>query len=158
MMMFKRIFDRIVSLLLLLLLFRPIIIVGAKELWEIDGVTYLTQADINLNNNSSNYRQNMCDEYKYMIDNHLDVKDALNGAKLNVLIVSDEEEGYFDYNDKDGATGIYANIIEYIAKSANFTMNVTYTPYPTPDMNMTHTEQLVWGLENYDIFVADWER
>ena len=165
MMMFKRIFDRIVLLLSLLLLFRPIIIVGGKELWEIDGVTYLTPDDINLNNNgdnsSSNYRQSFCDEYKHMIDNNLEVKDALNGIKLNVLIISDDEEGYFYYNDNNngiGATGIYANILEYIAQSANFTMNVTVAPYPTSDMNMTFTEQLVWGTQNYDIFVADWER
>jgi hypothetical protein len=157
-MMFKRIFDRIVMfLLLLLLVFRPII-VGAKELWDIDGVTYLTKDDINLNKTISNYRQSFCDEYKYMIDNNLEVKDALNGAKLNILIASDEREGYFNYNDNNNnATGIYADILKYIAKRANFTMNVSVA-VNAPDSNLTFTEQLVLGTKNYDIFVSDWER
>jgi hypothetical protein len=155
-MMFTRIFDRIV---LLLLVFSPIVVivvVGAEaELWAINDVTYLTRDNLNLN--SSNYRQSFCDEYKVMIDNNLNVKDALAGATLNVLISVEEGDGYFNYNKDHNATGIYAEIMEHIAKEAKFTMNVSVAEYAL-DMNNTFTEKLIWSTEHYDISVEDWER
>jgi len=68
---------------------------------------------------SVSHRQSFCEQNDAMLkDPSINIEHALNGAHLNVIIYSEAELGYFNYDEETGLDpiknpGIFADILDY---------------------------------------------
>jgi len=123
------------------------------------------KASLNFNDLSdeTNHRQNFCDNYERMIDNSttLTLSQALSGEHINAIFATNTR-GLFNYDEETGLDpnfpGLFPKIMDEIAERANFTWRTTGFGFINKtNSSITSTEMLVWGAENYDIFVGEWD-
>lgn len=107
------------------------------------------------------YRQDVCERYRSMQSGTMNVKDALRGMKLNVVLGA-YDGSYFNYDDETGIDPVYPGIVgvimDELALRAGFTWRDSFGIYDTPagaEFNETWTDLLGWSVETYDI-TADW--
>ena len=86
---------------------------------------------------------------------------ALSGENINAIFFADQTD-VFNYDEETGIDpanpGLYPLIFETIANRANFTWKTNgFGLINDKNRSVTNTEMLVWGTENYDIFVGDWD-
>ncbi|KAL3942941.1 MAG: hypothetical protein SGBAC_002969 [Bacillariaceae sp.] len=110
----------------------------------------------------ADYRQDVCDQYNAFQNGTVQLKDALRGMKLNVLMGA-YNGSYFNYNDEDGINGQYpgiaASLMDELALRAGFTWRSSFGIFTDPRgaaYNETWTDVLTWGVEHYDVNVDWW--
>lgn len=110
------------------------------------------------------HRQNVCDRYLAFRNGTMNIKNALAGLQLNVLMGA-YNGSYFNYDDENGIDptypGIAAIIMDELAQRAGFTWRDSFGIFTDPkgaDYNETWTDVLVWGVEHYDVNIDWWAR
>ena len=109
----------------------------------------------------ADYRQDVCDRYRAFRNGTVELKDALRGMKLNV-VVGASNLSYFDYDDHHGIDpsypGIAAVLLDELGRRAGFTWRSSFGVFKDArgaEFNETWTDILKWGIESYDLN-ADW--
>ena len=145
------------------LLIGQLVIVGVEALQTERNLLGNEKATLNFNDAFSvekAYRQSFCDEYQYMVSSSLNASEALNGQDLNVIFYTHSTQGLVNYDEETGIDpydpGLYANILDHIAKRANFTWRNSFGLIAEKQANRSYTEILHWGTDNYDIVISDW--
>jgi len=146
------------------LLIGQLIIVGVEALRTERNLLGNEKATLNFNDAFSlenDYRQSFCDEYQHMVNNSLNVTEALNGKVVNAIFYTHSTQGLVNYDEETGIDpynpGLYVNILDHIAKQANFTWRNNFGLITENDANRSFTELLEWGTDNYDIFIGSWD-
>ncbi|CAJ1947335.1 unnamed protein product [Cylindrotheca closterium] len=110
----------------------------------------------------ADYRQNVCDRYRAFQNETVELKDALRGMKLNVLMGA-YNGSYFNYDNEHGInaaySGIAASLMDELARRAGFTWRSSFGIFTDPRgaaFNETWTDVLAWGVESYDLNVDWW--
>ena len=105
------------------------------------------------------YRQDVCDRYEAFTNGTVELKDALAGMDLNVLM-SAYEEGYFNYDSEFGINpdypGLSAVLMDELARLGNFRWRNSFGISDAPYGNHSWTDLLVWGTEVYDMNIDWW--
>lgn len=103
------------------------------------------------------HRQNVCDRFQAFQRGDVELKDALEGYQLNVLMAA-YQDGYFNYDNTTGidATypGLQAVILDELARRGKFTWRESFGISDAPS-DGDWTGLLKWGVEAYDVN-ADW--
>ena len=111
------------------------------------------------------HRQNFCEQYRAIKDQNdtsTTLKDALNGLQINTVLQYGSGFPYFNYHPETGIDsenpGIVADILDEMAKRANFTWRQSFAVYTGQDKsdNYTWTEMLKWATDTYDISIDKW--
>ncbi|KAL3942940.1 MAG: hypothetical protein SGBAC_002968 [Bacillariaceae sp.] len=112
----------------------------------------------------AHYRQDVCDRYHAFQNGTVELKDALQGMKLNVLMGA-YKGSYFNYDDENGINAVYpgiaASLMDELARRAGFTWRSSFGIFTDPRgaaYNETWTDVLTWGVEHYDVNVDWWAR
>eukprot|EP00980_Cylindrotheca_fusiformis_P021847 scaffold8682_cov122-Cylindrotheca_fusiformis.AAC.4 len=109
------------------------------------------------------YRQDVCDRNNLVQNGTVELKDALRGLQLNVLMAA-YEGAYFNYDNETGIDaypGVAGVILDELALRAGFTWRNSFGIYVTPageEYNETWTDLLGWSVETYDLTVDWWAR
>ena len=110
------------------------------------------------------FRQSFCDRYEKMINTtitgneEISVRDALSGAQINVLMFHGK---FFNYSEDTGIDpdhpGVNANILDYIADTANLTWRNSFAIWTAEERgNKSYTEFLQWSTDKYDVVIGEW--
>jgi Ligand-gated ion channel len=113
------------------------------------------------------YRTNVCDRQKQIWNGSLEIKDALRGLNLTVLMTDthygNEEDEFFSLKDgkiQQPYPGLSAVILDEVAQRAGFQWRNSFAinaPLdPETDGNKTWTDILTWGIEVFDISGEVW--
>eukprot|EP00980_Cylindrotheca_fusiformis_P017065 scaffold5234_cov131-Cylindrotheca_fusiformis.AAC.12 len=110
------------------------------------------------------HRQDVCDRYFAFQNGTMELRDALQGIQLNVLMGA-YNGSYFNYDPENGIDSIYPGIagvlMDELAKRAGFAWRGSFGIFTDPkgaDFNESWTDVLAWGVENYDLNVDWWAR
>ena len=110
------------------------------------------------------HRQNVCERYHLFRNGTIELKDALEGMKLHVLM-GNYQGAYFNYDDEFGINptnpGIAADIMDELARRGKFTWRDTFGVFYDPagsSYNESWTDLLVWGTDVYDVNVDWWAK
>ena len=127
---------------------------------------------------SVSFRQDFCPQYRRIIagaeDNDntnnstastssLELKNALNGVELHVLLQYGDNFPYFNYDNVTGIDpenpGLVVQILDEIAKRANFTWRNSFGVYNAAldkGADRSWTELLLWTADTFDISIDKW--
>ena len=104
------------------------------------------------------HRQDFCGLYRQVENKELELKDALNGLQLNILM-ADYTGAFFNYDPERGIDdlnpGLQAVLMDELARRAGFTWRDSFGIFVDPT-NETWTELLDWSVDSYDISVDWW--
>jgi Ligand-gated ion channel len=114
------------------------------------------------------YRTNVCERQRLLYNESVELKDALSGLDLTVAITNykmGKEGDLFSLQDgkvKEDDPGLFAVILDEVARRAGFTWRDTFVAFDPLDSrihgNKTWTDVLQWEVENFDISVDTWYR
>ena len=110
------------------------------------------------------HRQNVCERYEMFRNGTIELKDALSGLQLNVLM-GNYQGAYFNYNSETGINkdnpGLTAVILDELSRRSKFTWRNSFGVFYDPqgsEYNETWTDLLVWGTDTYDINIDWWSK
>lgn len=110
------------------------------------------------------HRTNVCDRFLQYAEGKIEIRDALSGLNLTVGVVDQPNDLYLRFND-DGMLdeenpGIFAVILDELARRANFTWRNSYArilpPNTTANFDATWTDVLLDSVNRYDLSFAEW--
>lgn len=106
------------------------------------------------------HRQDICEYFNAYGNGTVELRDALRGLALRPVFGTTE---YFPYDADKGIDprnpGIVVAIMDELAQRAGFTWRDSFgVIYWPPTGNSTYTENLLWGVESYDIAADWWDR
>ncbi|KAL3933615.1 MAG: hypothetical protein SGBAC_010317 [Bacillariaceae sp.] len=112
------------------------------------------------------HRTNVCDRFNAYASGDIEIRDALSGMQLTVGVVDQPNDLYFNLNRNnmtinDEAPGIFVQILDELARRANFTWRDSYARILPPNLTAlaeeaTWTDVLVDSVERYDLSFAEW--
>ncbi|CAB9504715.1 expressed unknown protein [Seminavis robusta] len=105
------------------------------------------------------HRQNVCDRFEDFYFGKVELRHALEGLDLNVILGS-YDGAYFLYDPELGIDknepGLIAVLLDELGRRGGFTWRNSFGVYTDPiNYNMTWDEMLHWSMDSYDL-VADW--
>ncbi|CAB9525230.1 Glutamate-gated receptor that probably acts as non- selective cation channel (By similarity) [Seminavis robusta] len=105
------------------------------------------------------HRQSVCDRFEDFYFNRVDLRNALEGLQLHV-VVGNYPGAYFNYDPEKGIDetepGVIPVILDELGRRGGFTWRDSFGIYTDPGQhNMTWNETLHWTMDTYDL-VADW--
>ena len=118
----------------------------------------------------TSHRTNVCSRSKLLLNDTItDVKDALRGLELSVILVDYQGtgDGALFSLDSDGKIpevdpGLFVVLLDELASRAGFTWRDSFGTHSplnsTTDGNQTWTDILVWATDTYDISVDYWSK
>jgi Ligand-gated ion channel len=137
----------------------------SRVLWKCEAQQY-PFAVVQKFNRSISYRTNVCDRQLMLWNGSLELPLALSGLQLSVSLTNYQEgkETYF-FSLPDGRIptsnpGLFAVILDELAKRAEFEWRNSFVAYPPldpmTDVNKTWTDILSWSVNTFDIAMERW--
>lgn len=115
--------------------------------------------------NGPSYRNNFCERQALVDNGTIALTDALKGMNITVHLmdwklsqtIRYDENGVFDDYDP----GLFVNIMDYLAKRAQFNWRDSFGVGLTPSMDLNNpnakfSDVLNWGIETYDVSIGEW--
>jgi len=124
-----------------------------------DFATLPTPSIVATTTNTPSYRQSVCELNMYTTNSTAQLKDALSGFTLQPILTVSK---FFNYSEANGIDedhpGLVVQILDELARRANFTWRYSFAVSYGPDQNTTWTQMLSSYTKLFDVSVDYWDR
>lgn len=112
------------------------------------------------------FRTNVCERQRQVMEGNLTLEDALNGLQLSVAMTNYQvpnEDKFFTLVDnkiKETDPGLFVEIMDEVARRSGFEWRNSFVGIPplSGDANRTWTQLLEWEVSHFDIAADYWGR
>ncbi|CAB9502840.1 receptor ionotropic, NMDA 1 [Seminavis robusta] len=106
-------------------------------------------------------RQNVCQRYQRYDQGQVELRQALDGIQLHVVVIPNTSFKLDNASKIDSVNpGYNTLVLDELAKRAGFTWRDSFgiTDFLPPDTNRTYSELIDWGTDYYDVFVGGFDK